>query len=501
MIVRSLLVLTVLASCARASAPPSNEGSSPGDLGATARATGTRVAAGEVGGDGGAAGSAIGESVASADGQAGAPNAPAASVPIVNVAAATDPRALAAEPADGGEDFTAEARILFRVAACGATPTDEAPPRFDPAVIARHCDDLGRAYREYEHGWVDVATPFIAALRPKDLPRTVVYPFGGGDLASALATYPDALEITTISLEPAGDVRPIDTLPPDRLSHELAEHRSHLERLFEKAHSRTDNLEKESKSDLPGEVIFALAALAVYGDEPVGLRYFRLRPDGTIAYVTKADIEAAKTPADRRALFANVELRFRRAQAGAGQAGTAPAAGPGSDAGSASAAGPVRVMRHISFNLDDAHLKADPSLLAHLSAKGRVATMTKAASHLLWNDQFSRIRGWLLEHTDWMISDSTGLPPRFAAPAGFQQDTYGVFAGPAPFGLLNPRDAADFRHLFASQPPRELPFRYGYPDRDGHAHMVVTQRIQPGASADASVDGGAAATAPDAGGR
>ena len=61
---------------------------------------------------------------------------------------------------------------------------------------------------------------------------------------SALATFPEATEITTISLEPAGDLRPIDTLPGDRLGHELALHRSHLERLFEKAHSRTDNLAK-----------------------------------------------------------------------------------------------------------------------------------------------------------------------------------------------------------------------------------------------------------------
>jgi hypothetical protein len=34
----------------------------------------------------------------------------------------------------------------------------------------------------------------------------------------------------------------------------------------------------------------------------------------------------------------------------------------------------------------------------------------------------------------------------------------------------------DFKHLFASQPARELAFRYGYPDRDGHAHLIVTKR-------------------------
>jgi hypothetical protein len=301
-----------------------------------------------------------------------------------------------------------------------------------------------------------VAKPFLAALRPKDLPRVVVYPFGGGDLVSALATFPDATEITTISLEPAGDIRPVDALAPDRLGHELAVHRSHLERLFEKAHSRTDNLDKESKTELPGEILFDLAALVVHGDEPVSLRYFRIKPDGSLAYVTQTDIDAAKRPADRRALFTNAELRFRKA---------------------GDPAAPVQVLRHISFNLDDAHLKADPSLVAYLDARGsKVAAMTKAATHLLWNEHFTTIRGWLVEHTDWMASDSTGLPPRIARPAGFTQDTYGTFDGPSPFGDPDRADADDVKKLFASQPQHDLAFRYGYPDRDGHAHLIVTHR-------------------------
>jgi hypothetical protein len=353
-----------------------------------------------------------------------------------------------------GRDFTPQALALFHVAACGRSP--EAPSRFDADVIARHCSDLERAYIEYRKGWVEVAEPFLAALRPKDLPRVVVYPFGGGDLVSALTTFPDAEEITTISLEPAGDVRPIDRLAPDRLARELAVHRAHLERLLAKAHSRTDNLEKESHTDLPGEILFALGALVVHGAEPVGLRYFRLRADGSLAFVTQADIDAAsRSPKALRSLFDNVELRFGRV----------------GDAG-----GTIQVLRHIAFNLDDEHLRANPALLAYLDGKGKVSAMTKAASHLLWSSHFSLMRGWLIAHTDWMVSDSTGIPPRFATPAGFTQDVYGTFDGPAPFGLLNDRDARDFRALFQAQPFRDLGFRYGYPDSAGHAHMIVTRR-------------------------
>ncbi len=390
--------------------------------------------------------------VVTAQASASAP-VPELSAPVASSDPSLIPAPPAPEPPLAGEDFVAQARTLFRVAACG--PVGDVPSRFDAAVVTAHCDELRHAYDDYTRGWVDIAQPFIAALRPSSLPRVAVYPFGGGDLAGALATFPDAAEITTISLEPAGDVRAIDTMPADRLGRELWAHRSHLERLFEKAHSRTDNLDKESKADLPGEIVFDLAALVVHKLEPVGLRYFRLRPDGSLLYVTAGDIEGTKSSTELRALFTNVELRFRKL-------------------GEPNAT--VQVLRHISYNLDDAHLGADPALLAHLSAKGKVAAMTKAASHLLWSDHFSIIRGWLAAHTDWMISDSTGIPPRVAVPAGFAEDAYGTFSGPAQFGLIDARDAADVKRLFDTQPRRELPFRYGYPDQAGRAHLIVTRR-------------------------
>ena len=375
-------------------------------------------------------------------------------------AAANQPNGPGVAPAvarlpDEGLDLTAEALQLFRVAACG--PSGDLPSRFDATVVSRHCAALSSAYEDYKKSWVNVAGPFIARLRPSELPTQVVYPFGGGDLVSALATFPEATEITTISLEPAGDVRLIEKLAPEHLARELAAHRAHLERLFEKAHSRTDNLEKEAQAELPGEVVFALAALVVHGYEPTGLRYFRLEPDGAIHYVTEADLAAqAHHPRALRSLFDNVELRFRAEADGS----------PGREG----------VLRHIAFNLDDEHLRADPALLAHLAAKGKVAAMTKAATHLLWTDHFGLVRGYLLEHADWMVSDSTGIPPRFTQPAGFTQDTYGKFDGPSPFGQPNGRDASDFKRLFESEPARELAFRYGYPDKDGHAHLIVTHR-------------------------
>ena len=132
---------------------------------------------------------------------------------------ASPPDAAKAPPAPlAGQDFIEQARTLFRLAACGGDAP--IPPRFDPKTIEAHCKDLTAKYADYKAQWVDVAMPYIAKLRPPGLPTEVVYPFGGGDLMTALATFPDGLAITTISLESAGDIRRADTITQKKLDAE-----------------------------------------------------------------------------------------------------------------------------------------------------------------------------------------------------------------------------------------------------------------------------------------
>jgi hypothetical protein len=95
----------------------------------------------------------------------------------------------------------------------------------------------------------------------------------------------------------------------------------------------------------------------------------------------------------------------------------------------------------------------------------------------LWNPLFSRIRNYLLANMEFMISDSTGIPPEFASKAGFIQETYGSFQGAMCFDSC-PSDEYDdeFKDLWAHQPHRKLDFRYGYVDAKGSNHLLVTRR-------------------------
>ncbi|MFO0755420.1 MAG: hypothetical protein U0359_02950 [Byssovorax sp.] len=407
------------------------------------------------------------------------PPPPVALVPAASAVAVeplTDPQPPpppppAPPPAPEGKDFAAEVKLLYRVAACaGDAPL---PPNLDAGLVKAHCDILLPRIEAFKKKYVEVARPFLTALEPSDLPKVVVYPFGGGDLVTALTAYPQAEEITTISLELTGDPRRVNTMDVKSQDRSLGNLRNELAELLVVANfSNSETLKKTQRGDIPGELGMFLVGLAVHDMEPVSLRYFDLRPDGSIHYLSEAEIDADRStlaerrkatwfPPDFSEAFANAEIGFRP-----------KGAKPDS---------PVRIHRHIAANLADDKFGGNVGLQKHLEKKGHVAAMVKAASYLLWKKPFGKARDYLLQNADFTISDSTGVPPSFAQKAGFTQETYGSFQRSALQGV--PEHNQAFKKLWQSQPKRPLPFRFGYLDGSGSFHLLVTRRTKTAAAA------------------
>ncbi len=364
--------------------------------------------------------------------------------------------------ADQPRDFISDAKVFYRVVACGGT--EPPPPQLDAKVIEAHCTEMKRRYEYIAKHYVEKARAFFATKLPADLPKTVVYPFGGGDLLSALVTFPNATEITTISLEHAGDPRRLAKLTKKtELRDSLALFRGAVAGLLSLHDSTSENMRKLEMGGIPGQLSFHITGMTALGFEPVSLKFFKLNDDGTIHYLSQNDIdELAKKVAKKKRpswvdtdfseAFSNMELTFRKV-------------------GDPKA--PLVVHRHFAWNLGDNGFKGS-ALEKHLQAKGKVAAMTKAASYLLWTSSFRAIRDYLLEHMVWMASDATGIPAKFAKRAGFVQLTYGTFNG-AFLEEAKPEVNQEMVELWASQPKRRLPFRYGYPDSEKHVHLMITK--------------------------
>jgi len=367
--------------------------------------------------------------------------------------------------AEDAADFTADAKLYYRVVACGGS--DAVPKTIDQSTVDKHCAVMAKRYEDFKKTYADPAEAFFAPLRPKDLPTTVVYPFGGGDLASALVTYPNATDITTISLEHAGDPTRLGKLDKAKLRDALGNYRAAIDGLLALHDSTSENMRKLEVGGIPGQLSFHITGMTAMGYEPVKLTFFSINDDGTLHYLTQAEVDAvAKKTAkkikggwvdtDFSPAFTNMELQFRKA-------------------GDAKA--PLVTHRHIAFNLGDKAFKGS-GLEKYLTAKGKIAAMTKAASYLIWNDGFSGIRDYLLANMQWMVSDSTGIAPNKAKKAGFVQTTFGTFTG----AFLDEADkhvSEAMVEMWKAQPRRRLPFRYGYPDLDKHVHLMITAPKPP----------------------
>src|SRR5262249_52453619 len=204
-------------------------------------------------------------------------------------------------------------------------------------------------------------------------------------------TFPDAREITTISLEHAGDPTRLAKLDKKQLRSALAEFRAASEGLLALYDSTSENMRKLERGGIPGQLSFHITGMTALGFEPVSLKFFTLDESGGVHYLTKPEIDALATKTAKKVkggwvdtdfseAFTNMELSFRKA-------------------GDPKA--PVIIHRHIAANLADKSFKGSP-LEKYLVGKGKVVALTKAASYLMWEDGFSKIRDYLTANMVWM---------------------------------------------------------------------------------------------------
>jgi hypothetical protein len=391
---------------------------------------------------------------------------PACLLAVCSLIAAAGPAAAAPR------DFTPDVKALFAVAACG----DAVPAGYDATTVAAHCKELGKSTASWKTHWRDKAAPFFQDLLGGKYPSTIVYPFGGGDLSTLLVVYPDATEYTTLSLEGMGDPRPLAGLASTgagaakqakKLAAELAKLRGLVKPNLGWAWNTTIQLSIESSetgAGLPGILTLALVALDANGYEPIEARFFTLGENGAIVYLEQSDVDAydaaAPVPGKHKATnsvqqsaFNDVEIVFRKK-------------------GDPNAT--RKTFRHIAGDLSDDALAKVSGPLDHLAQKHDIAAMTKAASYLLWRDGFSKIRDYLLGNMKHMVSDDTGIPPRFSRPAGFTTELWGSYAGPY-FEWARGPVATEMVQLFKGN-SRPQPFRFGYYDRATHAVLMYVHK-------------------------
>lgn len=349
------------------------------------------------------------------------------------------------------------------------TGEEPLPVHLEPETVNVYGNEFSRRIQHYRNRFLPPLAEFFLAHMPRERAEKVVYPFGGGDLISALIPFAGVPEITTISLEQVGDPARIHIISRAELLRSLRSLNTQTGGMLSVGSNTSENLSNSQLNYLPVQLISFLLALVVHGYEPVAVYYFTLNGDGDIHYLDENDIiELNKQRPDRLRLswcrpnfspaFANVEIQYKSNNTG--------------DKHGTEGQGPNPVFRHIAASLSNGRLINNNPLRKHLEGKGQVNGLVKGASYLLWQDEYAVFRDYMLAHMPFIVSDSTGIPPGYAVAAGFRIKTFGRFNGS--FLRANRTHNQAFCELWGKNPYIGMPSRFGYVDSHGQPHMMFS---------------------------
>jgi hypothetical protein len=303
------------------------------------------------------------------------------------------------------------------------------------ATLARLSQRYDRVYFSKMRAW---SAAELAPRIPMNLP--VYYFFAGPDAVSALALFPNAPVYILGGLESVGSVPEPNTLTPEAVAEGLDNLRRSAEVVLSYGHFITKDMRAElDRTAFRGVLPLIYTFIALTGGEILTARYVGVASNGTLHEYGSGS----------RGALPGVRIDFRR-HGGAG----------------------VQTLYYVQANVADDGLKSNGALLKWASSFGAGNVYLKAASYLLHESYFSRIRSFLLNQAASVLQDDSGIPFRFFRDGGWRCWFFGTYSGT--LDIFAKHYQSDLQMAFAAPgAAAPLPFGTGYKWRLGESNLLL----------------------------
>jgi hypothetical protein len=134
-----------------------------------------------------------------------------------------------------------------------------------------------------------------------------------------------------------------------------------------------------------------------------------------------------------------------------------------------------KTLYYFAVDLSDTELQKTPEFIEFLDNQNLNVTYLKAASYLMHRETFSRIRNFILERSQYVLQDDSGIPVRYFEEAKWHRQFYGSYI--KPIDLFAVRYQPDLRQIYQTNPNiKNLGFGIGYKfDRDANLMLAISQ--------------------------
>lgn len=280
--------------------------------------------------------------------------------------------------------------------------------------------------------WVSEKNPL-----PANAPKTLLYPFAGGDFFYANLFYPNRDTVIMIGLEPVGTVFDANVVEFAKLEDYLTT----LDRCMFFPHKlgffRTLSMDDDFAHELMNGTLHTfLFYLARNGFDLHYVEYFNVDDQGN-AIAVEPGSEAKG-------------LKIGYSQKSDKQ---------------------VRQLVYMSQDISNSANQKAPGTINYLKQRGNVVSFFKAASYLMYKDYFSDITHVVLDQSKIILQDDSGMPLSAMQKSGFTTEVLGEYS--RTIDLFSNYFQQDMRAEYEAKKPAKLPFTIGYNAEFGECNLQL----------------------------
>ncbi len=305
-------------------------------------------------------------------------------------------------------------------------PLQHAPEYLD------HTRAYAATWRKFDERYFGKMRAFSAAqIAPRiGSPQALYYMFSGPDFINAYAFFPDVPVYVLVGLEPIGSIAPPERLDAPRLKAGLDNLRKATSVTLQFSFFITKDMKVDfEQTDFKGVLPILESFIALGGGEILAVDSFS--PGSGIP---------------------GVRIRFRKT----------PSA-------------PEQSVYYFQADLSNDGLKSHPALLEWMGRLQPAVAYLKAASYLMHETYFSRVRDFLLSKSSVIVQDDSGIPFRaFMGSGPWQITFFGTYTGV--LDLFKKYLQQDLGQAYQQMRAAPLPFGTGYKWKLGESNLMIAVR-------------------------
>jgi hypothetical protein len=301
---------------------------------------------------------------------------------------------------------------------------------------------MDQSWARFKQRQIEVMQAWASRELPQTQCPTIFYPFSGPDFVKMFSLFPQAQTYLMVSLEPVGETR--DFSAPQAYTFFPGLQRS-LYDLLQLSFFITPKLKASlGKHDIKGVLSVLLFFLAREGVQVEDVKYWVMKPDGTIEETPATTAPITCSPGD----IPGLKITFARPDA--------------SD---------TQTLYYFRFNLGNDSMQQNQQFLSFLEKFGPLTTFSKAASYLMHKPYFSAIRQFILDKSSQVLQSDSAIPVSYFNSAAWNLQFYGSYKGP--IALFQNRFQPDLAEIYQiGQDIRPLPFGICYRHRPRTSNLM-----------------------------